>query len=81
MPKIDLLSHGREIFAIWTPYGARDAKEDSFLIDSNGLELLSKKVIPYDSWPVGRYLYPVNSMIAFKEGGKTSSFIVWNDRP
>ena len=81
MPNLDVLAEGREIFANWSVIGPTESSKKSFLIDSNGLEILEKDVVPADA-NIAKYLYPVNSMIAFKH--KTVShktFLVKNDRP
>ena len=80
LPFLDVYQEGREIFAIWTPHKISNQSAESWLIDSNGLEIIQKDVISHDSYPIGKYLYPVTSMIAFKEGSH-NTFIIKNDRP
>ena len=65
---------------MWTPEPRR-TDNNTFLIDSNGLELLEKAVITSDSTPYARYLYPVTSTIALKSQASKMAFIVKNDRP
>ena len=77
MPDLDVGMTGREVLAVWSIEGM--AADNGFLIDSNGLEILEKAVIPFDEI-VEKHFYPVNTMIALKNEDN-ETFMIKNDRP
>ena len=81
MPDLFAKYEGREVFAVWTPKASKISGQDSWLVDSNGLELLKRHIVPYDSHPLAAHLRPVTSFIAYKEYLSAFTLAVKPDRP
>lgn len=65
LPKLDsfLLSFGIDMVAVWQKNDIVESNHTAFFTDSNGLELVERKVIPKENKLVPQLTFPVQTMI------------------